>query len=470
MDKILNSSENIEIVNAIREIYATASPTQLRDLIASHFIPSEKERKSHAEIPTPVKLVDEMLDHMPVEFWTRPHKVFEPCCGKGNFVIGIFDRFFKGLENTIKDKRLRCQIIMTECLYYADINPLNVFITTEIMKCHVRYHSGDDNINYTFNSYVGDTLKMDIGKQWNLKGFDAVIGNPPFQSEQKHAGKRGGGDLLWNKFVVHMINIVTVNGYLCFIHPPGWRKPESERSKFKNLFEIMAHENYLIYLELHDSKDGKKLFNSGTMYDWYVLQKTHSINKTTKIRDFNGNIIITNLDVWSWLPNYNLDKIYQLLASDREETCKIIYNRNNYGSDKNWMSKEQDDEHPHSCVHSTPKTGTRYYYSSRNDNGHFGIPKVIFGESGINEAILDISGQYCMTQEAMAIVDNMENLPKIKRAIESKEFNDVLSACKWSNFRIDWRLFTYFKRNFWKYFVEEQSKRVITKKVVIKKK
>ena len=58
-----------------------------------------------------------------------------------------------------------------------------------------------------------------------------------------------------------------------------------------------------------------------------------------------------------------------------------------------------------------------------------------------------------MSQHAMAIVDEKEKLEDIKKAIESVEFKKILDACKWSNFAIDWKLFNYFKKDFWKDFV-----------------
>ena len=84
---------NIDIVNNIREIYRTASPDKLRYLIAKHFIPTKEEKKDNAEIPTPVELVDEMLDKMPIDFWTKPKKIFQPSCCKSNFVLDIFHLF-----------------------------------------------------------------------------------------------------------------------------------------------------------------------------------------------------------------------------------------------------------------------------------------------------------------------------------------------------------------------------------------
>ena len=58
---------------------------------------------------TPFKLRQEMLDKIPVEFWTSIKKVFEPCAGKGGFIVDIIDRFMNGLEKTIPDEKRKIQ-------------------------------------------------------------------------------------------------------------------------------------------------------------------------------------------------------------------------------------------------------------------------------------------------------------------------------------------------------------------------
>ena len=97
MNNIIDN--NAEIVNNIREIYSIAPAHKLRQLIEKHFIPTNDEKKQNAEIPTPIVLVEDMLDKIPIEFWKTIKKVFEPCCGKGNFVMKIFEKFFNGLAN-----------------------------------------------------------------------------------------------------------------------------------------------------------------------------------------------------------------------------------------------------------------------------------------------------------------------------------------------------------------------------------
>jgi hypothetical protein len=140
-----------------------------------------------------------------------------------------------------------------------------------------------------------------------------------------------------------------------------------------------------------------------------------------------------------------------MLSKNNDEKCEIIFNVSNYETRKEWVNDKKTNEYKYELIHSTPQNGIRYMYSSKNDRGHFGIKKVIFGESGIYNSIVDIEGKYGMTQGAMGIkIDNINEGNEIKKVIDSEEFKKILKSCSWSNFRIDWRLFTYFKKTFYK--------------------
>ena len=211
-----------------------------------------------------------MLDKIPVEF-LKTSKGFEPCSGKGGFIVDIVNRFMDGLKDLISDREERLRIIVEDCLYFSDINETNIFICEKLLD--------NNGKGYKLNSNLGNTLELDIKEKWGLDGFDAVIGNPPYQNSQNNKGKKRGGDLLWNKFVIYSINNLFKNGLLIFIHPSGWRKPESEKSKYKGLFKLMTQDNQMLYLEIHGTKDGMKIFNCGTRYDWYIIKKYHRILK-----------------------------------------------------------------------------------------------------------------------------------------------------------------------------------------------
>lgn len=440
---------NSEIVNNIREIYSIAPPHKLRELIEKHFVPTPDEKRGNAEYPTPTKLVDEMLDSTPLDFWKKPHKVFEPCCGKGNFVLGIFDRFYKGLEELYPDEIERCRIIMTECIYYAELTALNVFITTELMKCHVQSYCGLDELDFEFNSYTGSTLELNIQDCWGISGFHMVCGNPPYNSN----GDTGTGNTIWQDFTKKSLHEwLLPNGYLLFVHPPGWRKPNTERGKFTKLFELMAKENQMIYLEIHGIKDGKKVFKSGTRYDWYLIEKTVQYKNTIVVDEDKIRVEI-NLSELFWLPNSNILEFKKILATENS-VCNVLQSTSLYESRKKWMSHTKTDEYKYPCVHSTTKKGVRFMYSKVNDKGHFGTPKVIFGDSGINDPIIDINGDYGMTEHAIGIIiDTLEDGENIKKVLKTHAFDKILNACMFSTFAIDRVLFKSFKKDFWKEFM-----------------
>ena len=451
MNNIIN--EHQEIVNQIIEIYNNTEPKKLRTIIANHFISSREEELENAEIPTPPTLCDEMLIPIPEDFWKSIHRVGELCCGKGNFVLAIFDKFYEGLKEEYPDNYKRCKIIATRCLYFTDINPLDIFITSSILKCHIKSKCGDCELDYEFNSYVCDTLKTDIKNYFGIKGFHAIIGNPPYNSP----GKTATGNTIWQLFTHKAIDEWLVkDGYLAYVHPPGWRKPNTSRGKFNGMYKKMAIDNQMIYLEMHNTKDGKKVFKKGTRYDFYLLQKKErTVN--TQIKDVKYVKSEIDLSLFEWLPNSNINDIMKILSKDKSDICELIYSPSSYEHRKKWMSHVKNTEFKYPCIHSTPQKGIRYMYSNTNQNGHFGVSKIIFGETGIYNAIIDLKGKYGLTNGCIGIKINKQNAEQYKRFLESNKMHNIISSCSYSSFRVDWNIFRYFKKDFWKEFLNDED-------------
>ena len=146
----------------------------LSNLIDEYLIPQKHDKKSNAEVSTPFKLRKEMLEKIPVNFWTSIKKVFEPCVGKCGFIVDIIDKFMNGLEEVISDKKERYKTIVEKCLYFGDINPINIFICKTLI---------DPFDEYKLNYNEGNTLELNIKDKWNITEFDAVIGNPPYNED-----------------------------------------------------------------------------------------------------------------------------------------------------------------------------------------------------------------------------------------------------------------------------------------------
>jgi hypothetical protein len=308
---------------------------------------------------------------------------------------------------------------------------------------------------YNLNYHEGNTLELDINDKWNIDGFNAVIGNPPYQAprEKENEAKGGGGDLLWNKFVKKSINDwLNKDGYLVYVHPSGWRKPDGlnvkSKSKYDGLYKLMTNDNHMMYLNINDTGEGLKVFKCGTRFDWYIMQKCNSDKPTTIIDEVNIEFIC-DLKTVPFLPNKNIKYVTSIISCNSDDNITVL----RPGSDprRDYVSDTKDDVFEHTLVYSTPKNGTRYKYCNvKKDSDHFNIKKIIFGDSGISEnSVIDKTGEYGIACHSIGI-ELEDDFERVKEYMLSDEFTKFIDSCSWSNYQLDWRLFTYLKKDFWK--------------------
>lgn len=230
--RYMNSNKNLkDIARVIKELIVKNknNTKELSKIIDKYLIPEENEKKSNAEVSTPFKLRQEMLDKIPVEFWTSIKKVFEPCSGKGGFIIDIIDRFMIGLKEDIHDEKERYKTVVEQCLYFSDINSTNIFICKLLI---------DPYNEYKLNYNEGNTLELNIKEKWGINGFDAVIGNPPYNN---NGGIKKGGKNLYTPFTMYAINNTKKNGYVLYIVPTGILKTTIYNKKTELFNEITKH-------------------------------------------------------------------------------------------------------------------------------------------------------------------------------------------------------------------------------------
>ena len=441
-----------DIIQNISVIYNDYSKhDNIRQMVANHFIPTKEESKNNAEISTPIILVEQMINSIPDEFWTKPRKVFEPCCGKGNFVLAIFDKFFFGLQRSIKDIHKRCEVIVNECIYYADLTPLNVFIVSQLLRHHVAFYTKDKEVKLKFNQQIGNTLDMKTTDEDGFgtildAGFDAVISNPPYQDN------RGANSTLWDKFVLFSLkSIKPETGYLLTIHPSGWRNIAGNYKKAQK--EILKYN--LLYLEMHDSKDGQKTFGCGTRYDWYLLIKRAQNKTNTQVIFQDGTVLTTDLNGKEFIPSGGYELFESLFANNDEERVIVMHSWGAYETRSKSMSKILCKDFYRPVIYTISSTNKKTIMYSSVDNGHYGIPKLIWSNGSIKSSFtyLDIEGEYALTQFAYAIADNKNDLPNIQKAFDSKRFRELMEFCAVGQQHINFKIIALFRKDFWKSFV-----------------
>jgi hypothetical protein len=435
-----DDKETNQIIRTVKELFMKniKNNRELSNLIDKYLIPQELEKKSNAEVSTPFKLRQEMLDKIPVEFWTSIKRVFEPCAGKGGFIVDIIDRFMTGLKDTILDEKERYKTIVEKCVYFSDINPTNIFICKLLIDPY-----NEHKLNYN----EGNTLELDIKEKWGIDGFDAIIGNPPYQAVSENGVSKGGGNNLYTKFIYYADKNLNRNGYLLYINPPTYFGPgRSNNKNDMNLRKDVLDKYYYHYINLEECA---KHFNVGSKFIYYLIQKNSNKNDNIEIVcKYNNKVYKTNLnqdllkrDYLPYLLTNECLKILDKVKNNYNDKLQIFHSPDNRSDKKhvlNKLKKEKNEDYKkrsleNGYIYPMQATSVQVVYSSKkckNQNNK----KVLMSRSGYlkpfyDNSILGVGGD-CF---ACLVEDEIEG-NKIIELLNSKLYKFYIETNKWSGF------------------------------------
>lgn len=370
----------------------------------------------------------------------------------------------EGLFQEIYDERLPETLFMSETTTFADLQSAGLQSIIPLVNKLRKYGHSDENIRSRVFAYMENDLYLnyvqvknsdlpvtfDIYKESIDMKFDVVIGNDPYQEK---VGPKNT-EPLWNKFFMKRMSLLKEGGFLSLIHPSGWR---NITGKFKDVQEVIRSKK-VSFLSIHNEKDGMETFGAETRYDYYVLQNVDSDGSDTTVRFQDGQIKSIVLDNMEFIPNGGVDLLNTLIAKDGEEKVELIHDESSYAHRKKYMSKTEGDEFIYPCVYTVnSKDQPKIWYSKINDKGHFGKSKVIWSNGRISSVgtFIDTNGEYGLMEYSSAIIDKDENLINIKRALDSKEFRNLMELCAVGMLTINHKIVSTFRKDFWKEFINE---------------
>ena len=417
------------------------SPQDIQEKI-EQYLPVRKEEKDKlGEVFTPQKLIEEMMDKLPPRVWKDPNlKWLDPANGIGNFPMVVYTRLMEGLKETIPDKSRRSNHILTKMIYMCEINPKNVKISRRIFG---------PEANICCCDFLNQEEKWK--KQFGIDKFDLIIGNPPFQTEVNTTGNRtAGSGTLWDHFIIKSLELLNPNGFLTFINPPPWRKPENR------LYKLMTQDNQLVYLHIFGKKQGQQLFDVSQRVDLYLIEKKPKY-KNTIVIDELGNPNDLDLSKWSFLPNYDFRNILKIMTTE-DNGIKVIYDTSYHTQNKNKMKASKTDVFKFPVVHTITLEGLGFWYTNDKSKGHFGVPKVLLNANENQYPMNDFEGKYGMSQLTFGIpITSKKQGDDIVNAINTDAFKEIIKATKWGAFQTDYKMFKYFKPDFYKSFLGKSN-------------
>ena len=258
------------------------SPKELLELINECLKPKQIEKKKFGEVFTPMSFINnDMLGDLEAYYKEKYNKnIFEDetlkwgdtTTGMGNFPIAIYYKLMHGLKKKIPNEKDRKKHILEKMLFMAEYNKKNCFIVKQIFNM---------NNEFKLNLYEGDSLQLDIQKEFGIAKFDIVIGNPPYNEELKSTGAKA----LYNKFVEYYIEKCNL---LCFVMPSRWFSGGKGLDSFR---KNMLERTDIVYIKHFD--DASTIFGNSVEIKGgvnYFLKDTHH-NGDCK---FNGSITKLN--------------------------------------------------------------------------------------------------------------------------------------------------------------------------------
>lgn len=391
------------------------------------------EKDKYGEVFTSYELINEMLNQLPNELWNNPNKKWlDPATGNGNFMVIVYSKLLHGLKNKMPALEKRKNHIIQNMLYMVELNKSN---TNQLEKMFGK------------RANISEANFLDNHDKWSdtlgNSQFDIIVGNPPFQMEKK--GKYQGSvgrKTLWDKFLDFIFdkNILISSGYLGFITPANWRRPEHP------LYERLTRKNTLHYIHIHGKKDGINKLGAQTRFDLFIVQEgLPKRNFKTIIIDEKGKKHNMIIEKWPFLPNYAYSKIKNILVF-KEKGLKILFDSNKFNAKK--LSKKKTAKNRHPIVHNITRRGLGLRYS-KNKEIHFGTPKVLLNFNEKQYPYNDYEGKYGMSQITFGIpIKSKKEGEKIIDKINSSEFQEIIEATKWGSFQTDYRMFSYFDPNY----------------------
>jgi len=427
----------------------------IRDFIVKHLPIRTDEKDKFGEVFTPDFLVDELFDSLPMEVWINPHlKWLDPAAGVGNFGLLAYSRLMKTLEGAIPDFQERSAHILENMLYHVELNKDNAKKLVEIF--------GKKNVFE--GSFLNETLddkNPDIVRRFGISQFDVIMGNPPYQRSMTKCEKRGtnaGRQTLWDKFIISSFNLLRKGGYLLFITPNSWRG----LGKLAHLWQFMKSKKVL-FLHIYGMRDGIRHFNASTRFDLFIVENTDNRGKhETLVIDEIGKSHKMFLSEWPFLPNYLYREIASILTTE-ERGIDVMYDTFYHTQRTNQMRANKTSKFKYPAVHNITREGLGFWYSNKKRD--YSAPKVLLNFNQFQYPYNDYKDEYGMSQLTFGIpIKNKTHGNLIVAAINTPEFKEIIKATKWAAFQTDWRMFKWFKPEFYRKYIGKKGSERKTRK------
>lgn len=243
--------------------------SKIRQALDMLLVYSNQMSTSSSETMTSHMLVEKMIGHIPNDVMCDPEATFcDPACGKGTFLLCLVVRLFEALEDVIPDERERMRNIVSR-VYGYDVNSSQVRVTKKLLSKLVSHFGVEEQ---DINVVCVDSLNLAS----DMKRFDVIVGNPPFQPAVENGNGAGSANKIWHRFIELAFKLTKDDGHILFVTPNNWRAGNFTKSVVKEAQRLMWEEATILWYK--DVKNHFPTVSKGasiTFDAWHVRKGRH---------------------------------------------------------------------------------------------------------------------------------------------------------------------------------------------------
>jgi len=357
------------------------------------YVPQER-KELFGEVTTDFKLIEEMFSQFPESIFSNPNLSWlDVGAGKGYFSLVLYNKLYEGLKHIFPDSLERKKHIITNMITLIELNEhhdyqLKLFFSKEA------------------NIIIEDFLSYEPSKK-----YDIVYGNPPYTClgsiktpTNTKINKKQDGKCIWGDFVKHSLFLLKPGGYLSFIIPSLWMRPDKAK----------LH-SFMLQYKIHKCKclnntQTNKWFkgNAQTPTCFFLLEKTktnHMISLYDPCYETYKNY---NFTIEKPLPLFGCSIIQKLNKFVEKYGCIQVEKTNMppiSAKLNNTCLKEFPFSNIHTCKLDGLKPKLKIQYSNK-ELKYSNVPKLVLAHKMYGFPFYDITGKYGISNRDNYVIIN----------------------------------------------------------------
>lgn len=357
--------------------------------------------KTTNDVPTPIDCVEEMVSTIPENFWKNPTiKIFDPCCGCGNFFLTIYFKLLKYHS---------AEHIISNMLYFNDLNSDRLNIVRQVF-------------GLSSNVEENDFLLVDEDVK-----FDLIVANPPYAKLLPNGKRASKNHNMIGSFINKSLKILKEKGYLLYITPDNWMSFADRNTLIKTLTSLQ-----IIHINIHSAK--KKYFKKvGSSFTWYLIENTPSykdivVEGTWKNKEYKSTVKSEERRFIPLFYNKLIQSIINKTIDKANDKFEVLTSSDLHKyTKKKLISKDKDKEHPYKLIHTPSQT----VYATRPHKFQDGY-KVFISTTTYYSTFVDNCG---MTQSIAFIrCKTKREAEKIQKILMHPMYKFINNICRYGNF------------------------------------